>query len=90
MATMREFFNSSRLHRVRDRSCNRFPAPAPSFITTTTLAHLPLPAHRHGLYLKKLIVGGFDGDVQFGKNFRNERHGPARTTRVHLRKDLCG
>jgi len=31
------------------------------------------------LYLKRLIVGGFDGpSMQFGKLFRNGRHGPER------------
>lgn len=75
MATMREFFNSKGYLEVETPILQPIPggAAARPFVTH----HNALDIDQYlriasELYLKKLIVGGFDGVYEFGKNFRNE------------------
>ena len=75
MQTMREFFNSYGYLEVETPILQPIPggAAARPFITH----HNALDIDQYlriasELYLKKLIVGGFDGVYEFGKNFRNE------------------
>ena len=75
MATMREFFNERGYIEVETPILQPIPggASARPFITH----HNALDIDQYlriasELYLKKLIVGGFDGVYEFGKNFRNE------------------
>ncbi len=75
MATMREFFDSKGYLEVETPILQPIPggAAARPFITH----HNALDIDQYlriasELYLKKLIVGGFDGVYEFGKNFRNE------------------
>ncbi len=80
MATMREFFNSHGYVEVETPILQPIPggASARPFIThhnaLDTDFYMRIATE---LYLKRLIVGGFDGVYEFGKNFRNE--GMART-----------
>ena len=74
ISTMREYSTSSvRRSRNPDSAAYSGGAAARPFITH----HNALDIDQYlriasELYLKKLIVGGFDGVYEFGKNFRNE------------------
>ncbi|MEG0808504.1 MAG: lysine--tRNA ligase, partial [Alistipes sp.] len=75
VATMRAFFNERGYIEVETPILQPIPggAAARPFITH----HNSLDMDQYlriasELYLKKLIVGGFDGVFEFGKNFRNE------------------
>ncbi len=75
MATMRQFFNEHGYVEVETPILQPIPggASARPFIThhnaLDTDFYMRIATE---LYLKKLIVGGFDGVYEFGKNFRNE------------------
>ena len=75
MATMREFFNEHGYVEVETPILQPIPggASARPFIThhnaLDTDFYMRIATE---LYLKRLIVGGFDGVYEFGKNFRNE------------------
>ena len=75
MATMREFFN--------EQGCLEVETPILQPIPGGAAARPFIPHHNAldtdfymriatELYLKRLIVGGFNGVYEFGKNFRNE------------------
>ncbi len=75
IATMREFFNSKGYLEVETPILQPIPggASARPFITHHNTLDMPLYLRiANELYLKKLIVGGFDGVYEFGKDFRNE------------------
>ena len=75
MATMREFFNERGYIEVETPILQPIPggASARPFITHHNSLDIDLYLRiATELYLKKLIVGGFDGVYEFGKNFRNE------------------
>ena len=59
-------------------------AAARPFETTTTPGPQALHAHRAELYLKRLLVGGFEKVFELNRNFRNEgidtRHNPEFTS----------
>ncbi len=72
---MREFFNSSGYFEVETPVLQPIPggAAAKPFITHHNALDIPLYMRiANELYLKRLIVGGFDGVYEFSKNFRNE------------------
>ncbi|MBQ8307385.1 MAG: lysine--tRNA ligase, partial [Alistipes sp.] len=75
MATMRDFFNEHGCLEVETPILQPIPggASARPFIThhnsLDTDFYMRIATE---LYLKKLIVGGFNGVYEFGKNFRNE------------------
>ena len=75
MATMREFFGEHGYIEVETPILQPIPggASARPFIThhnaLDTDFYMRIATE---LYLKRLIVGGFDGVYEFGKNFRNE------------------
>ncbi len=73
--TMREFFNSKGYLEVETPILQPIPggAAARPFITHHNALDMPLYLRiANELYLKKLIVGGFDGVYEFAKDFRNE------------------
>jgi len=73
--TMREFFNSKGYIEVETPILQPIPggATARPFITHHNALDIPLYLRiANELYLKKLIVGGFDGVYEFAKDFRNE------------------
>ena len=75
MATMRDFFNERGYLEVETPILQPIPggASARPFITHHNSLDVDLYLRiATELYLKKLIVGGFDGVYEFGKNFRNE------------------
>ncbi len=75
IATMREFFNSRGYLEVETPILQPIPggASARPFITHHNSLDTELYLRiANELYLKKLIVGGFDGVYEFGKDFRNE------------------
>ena len=75
MSTMREFFNEQGYIEVETPILQPIPggASARPFITHHNSLDVDLYLRiATELYLKKLIVGGFDGVYEFGKNFRNE------------------
>ena len=75
MATMREFFNSHGYLEVDTPVLQSIPggASARPFITHHNALDIPLYLRiANELYLKRLIVGGFDGVYEFSRNFRNE------------------
>ena len=75
MATMREYFNEKGYVEVETPILQPIPggASARPFITHHNSLDIDLYLRiATELYLKKLIVGGFDGVYEFGKNFRNE------------------
>ena len=73
--TMREFFNNLGCLEVDTPVLQSIPggATARPFITHHNALDIPLYLRiANELYLKRLIVGGFDGVYEFSKNFRNE------------------
>jgi len=73
--TMREFFNSKGYLEVETPILQPIPggAAARPFITHHNALNMPLYLRiANELYLKRLIVGGFDGVYEFAKDFRNE------------------
>ncbi len=72
---MREFFNSQGYFEVETPILQSIPggAAAKPFVTHHNALDIPLYLRiANELYLKRLIVGGFDGVYEFSKNFRNE------------------
>lgn len=72
---MRQFFNDSGYFEVETPILQPIPggAAARPFITHHNSLDIPLYMRiANELYLKRLIVGGFDGVYEFSKNFRNE------------------
>ena len=72
---MRSFFNSAGYFEVETPVLQPIPggAAARPFITHHNSLDIPLYMRiANELYLKRLIVGGFDGVYEFSKNFRNE------------------
>ena len=83
---MRQFFNDAGYLEVETPVLQAIPggASARPFITHHNALDIPLYMRiANELYLKRLIVGGFDGVYEFSKNFRNEgmdrTHNPAFT-----------
>lgn len=73
--SMREFFNSHGYIEVETPILQAIPggAAARPFITHHNALDIPLYLRiADELYLKRLIVGGFEGVYEFSKNFRNE------------------
>ena len=74
-SSMREYFNSKGYIEVETPILQSIPggASARPFITHHNALDIPLYLRiADELYLKRLIVGGFEGVYEFGKNFRNE------------------
>lgn len=74
-AAMRNFFNTAGYMEVETPVLQSIPggAAARPFITHHNALDIPLYLRiANELYLKRLIVGGFDGVYEFSKNFRNE------------------
>ncbi|TWO34452.1 lysine--tRNA ligase [Seonamhaeicola sediminis] len=72
---MRQFFNDAGYFEVETPVLQPIPggAAARPFITHHNTLDIPLYMRiANELYLKRLIVGGFDGVYEFSKNFRNE------------------
>jgi lysyl-tRNA synthetase, class II len=72
---MRNFFNAAGYMEVETPVLQSIPggAAARPFITHHNSLDIPLYMRiANELYLKRLIVGGFDGVYEFSKNFRNE------------------
>ena len=75
IATMREYFNSKGCLEVETPILQPIPggASARPFITHHNALDIDFYMRiATELYLKRLIVGGFNGVYEFGKNFRNE------------------
>lgn len=73
--SMREYFNSREYLEVETPILQAIPggASARPFITHHNALDIPLYLRvADELYLKRLIVGGFEGVYEFSKNFRNE------------------
>ena len=74
-AAMRQFFNDAGYMEVETPVLQPIPggAAARPFITHHNALDIPLYMRiANELYLKRLIVGGFEGVYEFSKNFRNE------------------
>lgn len=72
---MRSFFNTAGYFEVETPVLQAIPggAAARPFVTHHNALDIPLYMRiANELYLKRLIVGGFDGVYEFSKNFRNE------------------
>jgi lysyl-tRNA synthetase class 2 len=72
---MRSFFNEAGYFEVETPVLQPIPggAAARPFVTHHNSLDIPLYMRiANELYLKRLIVGGFDGVYEFSKNFRNE------------------
>jgi len=72
---MRKFFNDAGYFEVETPILQPIPggAAARPFMTHHNSLDIPLYMRiANELYLKRLIVGGFDGVYEFSKNFRNE------------------
>ncbi|MCD8261014.1 MAG: lysine--tRNA ligase [Bacteroides sp.] len=73
--SMREYFNAKGYMEVETPILQAIPggAAARPFITHHNALDMPLYLRiADELYLKRLIVGGFEGVYEFSKNFRNE------------------
>ena len=73
--TMREFFNANGYLEVETPVLQPIPggASARPFTTHHNALNIPLYLRiANELYLKRLIVGGFEGVYEFAKDFRNE------------------
>ena len=72
---MRDFFNDAGYIEVETPVLQSIPggASARPFVTHHNALNIPLYMRiANELYLKRLIVGGFDGVYEFSRNFRNE------------------
>ena len=72
---MRTFFNDAGYFEVETPILQPIPGGAAARPFTTHHNSLDIPLYMriaNELYLKRLIVGGFDGVYEFSKNFRNE------------------
>ncbi|TBV25025.1 lysine--tRNA ligase [Meridianimaribacter sp. CL38] len=72
---MRQFFNNAGYFEVETPILQPIPggAAARPFVTHHNSLDIPLYMRiANELYLKRLIVGGFEGVYEFSKNFRNE------------------
>ena len=72
---MRQFFNEAGYMEVETPVLQSIPGGAAARPFTTHHNALDIPLYlriANELYLKRLIVGGFDGVYEFSKNFRNE------------------
>src|SRR5690554_925786 len=72
---MRNYFNDSGYYEVDTPVLQPIPggAAARPFVTHHNTLDMPLYLRiANELYLKRLIVGGFDGVYEFSRNFRNE------------------
>lgn len=75
ISTMREYFNAKGYLEVETPILQPIPggASARPFITHHNALDMPLYLRiANELYLKRLIVGGFEGVYEFAKDFRNE------------------
>ncbi|MBP5505325.1 MAG: lysine--tRNA ligase [Bacteroidales bacterium] len=75
IATMREYFNENGCLEVETPILQSIPggAAARPFVTHHNTLDIPLYLRiANELYLKRLIVGGFNGVYEFAKDFRNE------------------
>ena len=75
VATMREYFNNAGCLEVETPLLQSIPggATARPFITHHNALDIPLYLRiANELYLKRLIVGGYNGVYEFAKDFRNE------------------
>ena len=75
IATMRQYFNEAGCLEVETPILQSIPggATARPFITHHNALDIPLYLRiANELYLKRLIVGGFNGVYEFAKDFRNE------------------
>jgi lysyl-tRNA synthetase class 2 len=73
--SMREYFNSMDYIEVETPVLQSIPGGAAARPFTTHHNALDIPLYlriANELYLKRLIVGGFEGVYEFSKNFRNE------------------
>lgn len=73
--SMRSFFNDKGYFEVETPILQNIPggATARPFVTHHNALNIPLYLRiANELYLKRLIVGGFDGVYEFAKDFRNE------------------
>ena len=73
--SMRNFFNERDYIEVETPVLQSIPGGAAARPFTTRHNALDIPLYlriANELYLKRLIVGGFDGVYEFSKNFRNE------------------
>ncbi|WP_333616442.1 lysine--tRNA ligase [Bacteroides pyogenes] len=73
--SMREYFNSKGYLEVETPVLQPIPGGAAARPFTTHHNALDIPLYlriANELYLKRLIVGGFEGVYEFSKNFRNE------------------
>lgn len=73
--SMRDFFNKKGYYEVDTPVLQPIPggAAARPFVTHHNTLDIPLYLRiANELYLKRLIVGGFDGVYEFSRNFRNE------------------
>src|SRR5690554_1079648 len=74
-SAMRNYFNDAGYMEVETSILQSIPggAAARPFVTHHNALDIPLYMRiANELYLKRLIVGGFDGVYEFSKNFRNE------------------
>ncbi|WP_456438623.1 lysine--tRNA ligase [Psychroserpens sp.] len=72
---MRDFFNTAGYFEVETPILQPIPGGAAARPFATHHNSLDIPLYMriaNELYLKRLIVGGFDGVYEFSKNFRNE------------------
>lgn len=75
VATMREYFNEAGCLEVETPILQSIPggATARPFVTHHNALDIPLYLRiANELYLKRLIVGGYNGVYEFAKDFRNE------------------
>ena len=75
VATMREYFNAAGCLEVETPILQSIPggATARPFVTHHNALDIPLYLRiANELYLKRLIVGGYNGVYEFAKDFRNE------------------
>ena len=95
ISSMRSFLNSKEYLEVETPILQSIPggAAARPFVTHHNALDIPLYLRiANELYLKRLIVGGFDGVYEFAKDFRNEgmdrTHNPEFTQMEYLVR--CG
>ena len=90
---MRDFFNNSGYFEVETPILQSIPGGAAARPFQTHHNSLDIPMYMRfacELYLKKLIVGGFDGVYEFAKTFQKRRYGQDSQSRVYNDGDLCG